>query len=240
MISLGLDRSMTTMTRRDALRAGVAAAAAFARTPSEASHFQLDRYRLHSASEARSVGAWLRDQSLAEEARHVAGSSLVLEALVAAHRPQYVVLRRLNSNSARSSAVASLQPDSREWLVAPSQSADSWCFDRPLGSRIVELRVYHSPEWQALSWLHRHMAIPGGIFHGAGIRPLLAARNEEGESLVYLCPFDSLTTREAAWGKLNADPDWIATQDESEQRFGHPISTRELSLFRADEYSRAG
>jgi len=46
------------------------------------------------------------------------------------------------------------------------------------------------------------------VFSGAGIRPLL--RENTGETLTYLIPFESLTARDRAWTALNTDPRWTS------------------------------
>jgi hypothetical protein len=94
---------------------------------------------------------------------------------------------------------------------------------------IFELRAYRVAEWgrpfrlppgfcpaSRNSAANSHAAQKGGgrlkarpytsrlreVFARAGMRPVLC------EDLTWLIPFDSLTAREQAWNRVNADPEW--------------------------------
>lgn len=84
---------------------------------------------------------------------------------------------------------------------------------RSSASGVFELRAYHAPGWQ-----DGPPPRVAAVLRHAGIRPIVNASTAAGEHLprfTYLIPFDSLAAREAAWSRLEADPDWTTLQREA-------------------------
>jgi NIPSNAP len=100
----------------------------------------------------------------------------------------------------------------------------------PSGSpadKIYELRIYESPTFRQLGYLHDRFA--GGeidIFHKSGIHPVLYADTLVGPNLpnmAYLIPFENLGAREAAWAAFGSNPDWQRILDESVKHGGEIV-----------------
>ena len=189
------------------------------------------------------------------------GPKIFLEALVAAHMPQFVTVQGFRSLDEMASLRDSLAADtayqkafaaweggpeppyenlSRTVLKAADYSPEvpGSKEDKP---RIFELRVYHSPTWQQLAALHERFAGPEiKIFHRVGVHPLLYTETVFGSkmpNLTYLTPFENLAAREKAWDAFASDPEWVKVRKESIDRHGQISSVIEITLFRATIYS---
>ena len=191
------------------------------------------------------------------------GPIIALEALVAAHMPQVVLilgfesLEQLWSVHGRLIANEDWQTRHREWesgpeaafetqtnvlLQAAEYSPEIEVSREPRKTpRVFELRVYHSPTSRQLAALHERFAGPEiKIFHRSGIHPLFYSSTVFGESmpnLTYLIPFDSLADREKAWAVFGGDPEWSKVRTESIAKSGQISSMIQMSLFKATPYS---
>lgn len=93
--------------------------------------------------------------------------------------------------------------------------------------KIFELRIYESPTYKQLEYLHDRFA--GGeieIFHKSGIHPILYADTLYGPhqpNMVYLIPFEGEAHREKAWATFRSDPDWQKIREESVRRGGEIV-----------------
>jgi hypothetical protein len=161
--------------------------------------------------------------SMNEIHRHPA---VCLEAIVAPHTPQALLLaafanfdemlatrERLAAHPRIQQARADLESANVLTEVRSQVLLGTAQFPRFFDSGIFELRSYHAPGW--------HEGTPPrltAILDRAGIRPIVNASTAAGEHLprfTYLIPFDSLAAREAAWSRLEADPDWVTLQREA-------------------------
>jgi len=175
------------------------------------------------------------------------GTKIFLEALIAPHMPQLLLVTGFNSleemrsvhtvDTGSEPAFESLDTTLLE--AAPySPEITPAVHDKP---RIFELRVYHSPTYHQLAALHDRFSGPEiKIFHRVGIHPILYASTLIGQNipnLTYLIPFDSLADREKAWSAFAADPEWVKVRKESIDKSGQISSVQNISLWKATDYS---
>jgi hypothetical protein len=85
---------------------------------------------------------------------------------------------------------------------------------------IYELRVYRCVPGRLPALLSRFQnhALPIWAKHGirqAGFWTTLIG--ESNQQLTYMLAWDSMAEREKRWGAFLADPEWIATRDETEK-----------------------
>lgn len=84
---------------------------------------------------------------------------------------------------------------------------------------IYELRVYHCLPKRLPALLKRFEENTLRIFEKHGIRPagfFTTLIGENNNDLSYLLAWESLAEREARWGAMMKDPEWIAIRDASE------------------------
>lgn len=189
------------------------------------------------------------------------GPKIFLEAVIAPHLPQMLVVYGFNSLeemwSVRTKALA--DPDLAKAFEAMDsgpepafEALDTTLLEAAPYSpeiaaaaaakpRIFELRVYHSPTYRQLTALHGRFSGPEiRIFHRVGIHPILYSSTLIGQNipnLTYLIPFDSLADREKAWSAFGADPEWIKVRKESIEKSGQISSVQNISLWKATDYS---
>lgn len=219
--------------------------------------FVLHEYLLDNGEQIGRLHTYLKDSLLPALAREAGGAQVVLEAIVAPHQPQVVMLQEFRNVGHWRETMTSLKCDS-----VLAKASVEW--DRPgpylshsislleatdyspkivggTAQRIFELRVYQAPsEWQ-LNGIHERFAGPEiPIFHRCGIEPILYATAIAGPKLpnmTYLTPFDSLAAREAAWSKFQVDPDWLAARKHSIEQHGYTPRGLSITLFKAAAYS---
>ena len=219
--------------------------------------FVLHEYLLDNGEQIGRLHTYLKDALLPALAREAGGAQIVLEAIVAPHQPQVVMLQEFRDVGHWRETMKRLK---RDGPLAEANAA----WDRPgpylshsitlleatgyspkivggVAQRIFELRVYQAPsEWQ-LNGIHERFAGPEiPIFHRCGIEPILYATAIAGPKLpnmTYLTPYESLAAREAAWTKFQADPDWHAARQNSIEQHGYTPKGLSIALFKAAAYS---
>ena len=226
--------------------------------------YLLENYFLRNSTQLPRLNQFMSQAYLPAAARLQAGPRIFLEALVAAHMPQFVTVQGFSSLDEISTLAAGLAADSayqkafaaweggpeppyenltRTLLQATGYSPEIEPVKREK-PRIFELRVYHSPTWKQLAALHERFSGPEiRIFHRVGIYPVLYTETLMGgkmPNLTYLTPFDSLAAREKAWDAFGADPEWAKVRQESIDRHGQISSVIEITLLRATSYSPIG
>jgi hypothetical protein len=146
------------------------------------------------------------------------GPKMFLDAIVAPHTPQALVLTafpsfaemieirgKIAAHPEIQRARADRECDEAQILIT---SADSFRFHAgPTRRRdgIFELRGYHAPTWR-----DRPPVAVNVAFRRAGIRPILtaSAAGEHVPRFTFLVAFESLAIRQEAWGTLEADSEW--------------------------------
>ena len=146
------------------------------------------------------------------------GPKMFLDAIVAPHTPQALVLTAFSSfaemieirgkiaahpdiqrarvdRECGEAQILITSPDSLRFHAGPTRRRDG----------IFELRAYHAPAWR-----DRPPAAVNAAFRRAGIRPILtaSAAGEHVPRFTFLVAFESLAVRQEAWGSLEADSEW--------------------------------
>jgi hypothetical protein len=221
--------------------------------------YVLHQFLLDNGEQLGRLHTYLKDALLPALARETGGAAqLVLEAIVAAHQPQIVLIQEFADVAEWRAVTARLREDvvlreaNAVWdRPVPYQShsvsllaATDYC--PPLanggeGHRIFEMRVYQAPsEWQ-MNGVHERFAGPEiAIFHRVGIHPVLYASTIAGPqmpNLTYLTPFASLAEREAAWTRFQGDAEWAEVKKKSMETHGFTPRVITISLFKAVAYS---
>ncbi len=225
--------------------------------------YLLQSFELRHGTQLARIHDYLSKFSLPALNKAHSGPKLVLEALVAQHIPQVVMLmgfesfeqlwelkRTLGQDQDLQKAFEAWQEgpeppferQSNVLLEATRYSPDIVPLENPPAApRIFELRVYHSPTWRQLLALHERFAGPEiKIFERVGVHPLLYSSTVIGPNmpnLTYLTPFENLAARDKAWAAFGADPEWIKVRKESVDQHGQIVSEIQISLFRATPYS---
>jgi hypothetical protein len=113
--------------------------------------------------------------------------------------------------------------------------------EKPKTPRVFELRVYHSPTYRQLGFLHERFSGPEiGIFHRVGIFPILYGDTMIGPNMpnqTYLIPFENLAAREKAWDAFAADAEWQKVRADSVARGGEIVADQNIMLLRPTPYS---
>jgi hypothetical protein len=178
----------------------------------------LESFRVSTADQMARLHSYLSGAFLPYLAQVHQGPKMFLEAIVAPHTPQALVITAFPSFDAMiqirnkvaahpgvQQARADLESGDSQILVT---AADSPQFHDAPGrwrNGIFELRSYRAPTWR-----NEPPAAAGAALRRARIDPMLTA-SAAGEHLprfAYLVPFDNLAARQEAWSRLDADPEW--------------------------------
>jgi NIPSNAP len=226
-------------------------------------YYLLENYFLRQSTQLARMHEFMSKGFLPAAAQILPGPKICLEALVAAHMPQYAVILGFESLDQMAGARAKLRENAQfskafaAWENGPEPPYEHYTQtllratdyspeivplpERPKTPRVFELRVYHSPTRRQLTALHERFAGPEiRIFHRVGIHPILYTETVFGANqpnLTYLTPFDSLAAREKAWDAFGADPEWQKVRQESIERAGQISSVIDITLFRPAAYS---
>ena len=231
----------------------------------KSNYFLLENYYLRQSTQLARINDFMSQGFLPAASKFHRGPKIFLEAQVAAHVPQFVVivglesLEELGSVRGRLREDGSFQKALAAWENGPeppyehfSQTllrATDYCPEVPAEaskgkSRIYELRTYHSPTWKQLAGLHQRFAGPEiKIFHRSGIHPILYTETMVGTNmpnLTYLIPWENLAAREKGWDAFQADAEWIKVRKESIEQHGQIASVIQVSLLKASVYSPIG
>lgn len=207
-------------------------------------------YIAHEIHESR-LDAYLAGTLLPRMQELHQGPRLCLDAIVAPHTPQAIVLSVFSSFNEMLEVRASLalSPSVRQARAelestrileeVRSQvlvvSEESLHFSGDLQSfqmGVFEMRSYDVPAW--------HDGVPANVIavlRRAGIHPIVNAATAAGEHMprfTYVIPFASLAAREEAWTRLEGDPEWTYMQRES------AATVTGKSIYKLAPYSQLG
>lgn len=178
----------------------------------------LESFRVNHADRMARLHSYLGGTFLPYLGRIHRGPKMFLEAIIAPHTPQALVVtafsnfeemieirNKVAAHPDIQRARADLESGESHILVTTADSLR--LHDGPDRRRdgIFELRWYQAPAWR-----DKPPAAAGEAFRRAGIEPILTA-SAAGEHLprfTYLVAFESLAVRQEAWARLDADPDW--------------------------------
>jgi hypothetical protein len=208
------------------------AAVAGARSAQGARVVNLESFCIAPGSHESQLDAYLGDALLPRMQELHQGPRLCLNAIVAPHTPQAILLTMFSSFEEmleiRASLAASpgirqaraklesariLQEVRSQVLVVNEESLRFPADLKSFLTGIFEVRSYDAPAW--------HDGVPArvsAVLGRAGIHPIVNAATAAGEHMprfTYVVPFASLAAREQAWTTLEADAEWIAMHRES-------------------------
>jgi hypothetical protein len=178
----------------------------------------LESFRVSYPEQMARLHAYLSGTFLPHLAQVHHGPKMFLEAIVAPHTPQALVMtvfrsfdemieirNKIAAHPDIQRARADLESGDSQILVAAADSLQFRGGPDRRRSGIFELRTYHAPAWP-----DRPPAAAGAAFLRAGIDPILTA-SAAGEHLprfTYLVSFENLAARQEAWGRLDGDSEW--------------------------------
>ncbi|HYM05491.1 MAG TPA: NIPSNAP family protein [Terriglobales bacterium] len=182
------------------------------------------------------------------------GPRICLEAIVAPHAPQALLLAAYSSfdemldirgRTASHPGIRQARADlesarvldqvQSQVLTAARESLRFPADCDRLATGVFEVRSYYAPGWG-----DRPPARVSAVLSRAGIRPILngsAGASEHLPQVTYLIPFASLAAREEAWARADADPEWIDMQRESIARHGSAVKVTGKSIYKLAPYS---
>ena len=224
-------------------------AVAGVRSPKGSGVLNLESFCIaHGCDESR-LHAYLADTLLPRMRDLHAGPRLCLNAIVAPHTPQAVLLTMFSSFDEMLDVRARLAADPRvrqarakleaarvleevrsQVLMVSEKSLRLPADRKSLEAGVFEVRSYDAPVW--------HDGVPtrvSGLLRRAGIHPIVNASTAAGEHMprfTYVMPFASLAAREQAWSRLEADAEWIDLQRES------AATVTGKSIYKLAPYSR--
>jgi len=178
----------------------------------------LESFRVRHAEQMARLHSYLGGTFLPYLAQVHRGPKMFLEAIVAPHTPQALVVtafpsfdemieirNKVAAHQGIQRAHADLESGESQILVTATDSPQF--HDGPDCRRggIFELRSYHAPAWR-----DRPPAAARDAFRRAGIDPILTASAAGGHlpRFTYLVPFENLAVRQEAWARLDVDSEW--------------------------------
>jgi hypothetical protein len=178
----------------------------------------MESFRVSTADQMARLHSYLSGTFLPYLAQVHHGPKMFLEAIVAPHTPQGLIItafpgfevmieiqNKVAAHPGIQRARADLESGDSQILVT---AADLLQFhdgpDRRRGG-IFELRTYHAPGWR-----ERPPVAAGAAFGRAGLEPILtaSAAGEHVPRFTYLIPFENLAARQEAWARLAGDSEW--------------------------------
>ena len=178
----------------------------------------LESFRISHAKQMARLHTYLGGTFLPYLAQVHRGPKMFLEAIVAPHTPQALVMtafpsfdemieirNKVADHPGIQRARADLESGESQILVT---TADSLRFHD--GRDCRRGSIYELRSCQALAWRDKPPAAANAAFRRAGIHPIVTA-SAAGEHLprfTYLVPFESLAVRQEAWARLDADSEW--------------------------------
>jgi hypothetical protein len=212
------------------------------------SYYELGFIRLQNGSQVSRMLSWLEKRALPLFQKHQFGPLGFFTVDVGPNLPSVLSLLHFRSMAEMetlwgnlgadpdyTAATAELEKDEPGFYREDALLLTATSFSPPLaptpagdpGHKLFELRIYESPTYRQLGYLHDRFA--GGeidIFHKSGIHPILYADTVFGPNqpnMAYLTPFESEAHREKAWAAFRTNPDWVRIRDESVRHGGEIV-----------------
>ena len=212
-----------------------------------------ESFRATDAGQVPHLRSYLADTLLPSMDRLGRAPKLCLEAIVAPHTPQTLLLTVHSSFDEMIEARARIASEPRvrrAWAGIESAHVlddvrsqvlivgeESVRF--PGESGFVKPGVFEVRTWQAPAW-RGELAPVGSVLGRIGLDPIVAGATVAGEHLprfTYVVPFESLAARQQAWDRLDADAQWMEMQRESVTRFGSGARTTAKAIYELAPYS---
>ena len=214
----------------------------------------LETFCIADTGHRERVHAYLTDTLLPRMEQIHKGPRLCLDAVVAPQTPQAALLAVFSSfdemldiraRVASSPSIRQARTDlesarvlgavQSQVLVVSQESLRFPADLKPLKNGVLEVRSYDAPAW--------HDGPPSrvsDVFRRAGMDPVVSAATAAGEHIprfTYVIPFESLAAREQVYTRLDADPEWVAMQQEWADKYGSAARVTSKSIYKLAPYS---
>ena len=217
----------------------------------------LESFCVSDAGQEQHLRSYVADTLLPCMDRLGSTSRMCLEAVVAPHTPQTLLLTmypgfnemlevraRIASDQRVRRAWAAIESaqvldDVRSQVLMVSEESLRFPAETAFGKPgLFEVRTWHAPAW-------RGGAAPEvrSVLRRNGVDPIVAGATVAGEHLprfTYVVPFDDLAARQQAWARLDGDAQWMEMQQDSMNRFGSGARTTAKSIYKLAPYSPLG
>ena len=179
---------------------------------------------------------------------------MCLEAIVAPHTPQTLLLTVYSSFNEMLEVRASIASDARvrrAWAgIESAQVLDDVrsqvlivseeLVRFPAKSALAKPGLFEVRTWHAPAWRGGLAPEVNSVLSRIGVDPIVAGATVAGEHLprfTYVVPFDSLAARQQTWAKLDGDAQWREMQRESVTRFGSGVRATAKAIYKLAPYS---
>jgi len=209
------------------------------------------------AAQMQHLRSYTADTLLPSMDRLGSAPRMCLEAIVAPHTPQTLLLTmypgfnemlevraRIASDQRVRRAWAAIESaqvldDVRSQVLMVSEESLRFPAETAFGKPgLFEVRTWHAPAWRG-----GPAAEVRPVLRRNGIDPIVAGATVAGEHLprfTYVVPFDDLAARQQAWARLDGDAQWMEMQRDSMNRFGSGARTTAKSIYKLAPYSPLG
>ncbi|HYX52203.1 MAG TPA: NIPSNAP family protein [Candidatus Limnocylindrales bacterium] len=214
----------------------------------------LESFSVIDAGQVEHLRSYIHE-ALLPATDHVRNSStMCLEAVVAPHTPQTLLLTvysRFDEMLEERARIAADPHVRRAWagiesaqvlddvrsqvLVVNAESVRFPAQSASLKSGLFEVRT-----WHAAAWRGGPAPEVSSVLSRIGAHPIVAGATVAGEHLprfTYVLPFESLAARQQVWDRLDGDGQWMAMQQESVARFGSGARTTAKAIYRLAPWS---
>lgn len=213
-----------------------------------------ETFSVIDGGQAEHLRAYISDTLLPCMDRLCNNPRMCLEAVVAPHTPQTLLLTVYSSFDEMLEERARIAADPRvrrAWagiesaqvlddvqsqvLIASAESVRFPAQSASVKSGLFEVRTWHAPAW-------RSGPAPdfSSVLSRIGAEPIVAGATVAGEHLprfTYVLPFESLATRQKVWDRLDGDAQWIQMQRESFAKFGSGARTTAKAIYKLAPWS---
>src|SRR5215469_12011316 len=225
-----------------------------ARSANDTRVVNLESFCIAHGNHDTRIHAYLADTLLPRMGELHNGPRLCMDAIVAPHTPQAALLAVFSSfdemldiraRLASSPSIRQARTDlesarvlgavQSQVLVVSQESLRFPADLKPLKNGVLEVRSYDAPAW--------HDGPPSrvsDVFRRAGMDPVVSAATAAGEHIprfTYVIPFESLAAREQVYTRLDADPEWVAMQQEWADKYGSAARVTSKSIYKLAPYS---
>lgn len=181
---------------------------------------------------------------------------MCLEAIVAPHTPQTLLLTEYSSFNEMLEVRAHIASDPRvrrSWAEIESGQVlddvrshvlivgtEKESVRFPAESAFAKQGLFEVRTWHAPAWRGGQAPEVSSILRRNGIHPIVAGATVAGEHLprfTYVIPFDNLAARQETWARLESDAQWMEMQRTSIARFGSEVRTTAKAIYKLAPYS---
>ena len=214
----------------------------------------LESFSISDAGEMEHLRSYMSDTLLPCMDKVRGTPRMCLEAIVAPHTPQTLLLTMyssLNEMLEERARIASDPRVRRAWAGIESAQVlddvrsqvlivDEESVRFPAGSASVKSGLFEVRTWHAPAWRDVTTSEVSSVLRRLGVDPIVAGATVAGEHLprfTYVVPFESLAARQKVWDRLDGDAQWMEMQRESITRFGSGARTTAKAIYKLAPWS---